>query len=159
LSRGIPSDDASEALLSCLTGDEFDTLSCTKLLLEHGAAVDYRNGVAFTLALHASSLVSVKPLSQYLVDSHTEGAAFDDCTRQTAVLDPDVRMELYRCLLQWNISESFIYQALLENLNDGRSDVNIVELLLDNGADPNQDKARCFVVTSKAEAVAKFPSS
>jgi ankyrin repeat protein len=155
LSRGIPSDDVSEALLSCLTGDEFDTLSCAKLLLEHGAAVGYKNAAAFTLALRANSLVAVKLMSQYLVDSNTACVAFD-CARKTAGLSPNALAEVYRCLLQWNISESSVYHALVDNLNGGHSDIGIVQLLLDHGADPNQDKAYCFVAASKAGAVPEF---
>jgi ankyrin repeat protein len=153
--RGIPSDDVSEALLDSLKADNLGDLSLLKLLLEHGAAVSYKNGAAFSLALRANSLEAVRLLSQYLVDDGMAGVAFD-LARKTALLNPHVRVEVYRCLLQWNISKSSIYHALVENFKGGHSDISVVQLLLANGADPNEDEAYCLVVASRAGAEPEF---
>ena len=155
LGRRIPSDDVSEALLDALKANDLGDLSFPKLLLQHGAAVGYKNGMAFSLALNSNSLDAIKLLSQFLADDKMAGIAFD-LARKTVFLDPHVRMEVYRCLLQWNISKSSIRQALLENLKGGHSDISTVQLLLAKGADPNEDDAHCFVVASRAGVEPEF---
>ena len=155
LERGIPSNDVSKALLDSLKADDIGDLSLPKLLLEHGAAVGYKKGSAFSLALQANSLEAVKLLSQYLVDDITAGIVFNR-VRKTASLDPHARGEVYRCLLQWNIDKTSMYHALVDSLKSSHPDVSVVRLLLAKGADPNKNEAHCFIMAATAELESTF---
>ena len=158
LARGndcIPNEDVSEALVDSLRAEDMGDFSVPNLLLEHGALVGYKSGAAFSLALRANSLEAVKLLSQYLVEDRMAGVTFDRA-RKTTLLERQVRIGVYRCLLQWNISNSPMYHALVDILQDGHSDVSVVQLLLAKGADPNKDGAHCFILASKAGAKLTF---
>ncbi|TGJ78363.1 hypothetical protein E0Z10_g10401 [Xylaria hypoxylon] len=148
LGRGIPSDDVSEALLDSLGSNNPGNLPLLKLLLQHGAAVGYQNCAAISLALGANSLEAIKLLNQYVVDDNMAGVAFE-LARKVGSIHPHVRIGAYRCFLQWNISTSSVYSALVENFNNGSSDISVVKLLVVNGADPNEDDAHCFLLASK----------
>ncbi|KAI1412086.1 hypothetical protein F5Y13DRAFT_50981 [Hypoxylon sp. FL1857] len=154
LGRGVPNADVSNALLESLKEGDLGDLSVIKLLLEHGAVTHHDDCGAFALALRSNSVEAVKLLSQYLDDNRASSAF--DLARKTRFTDPRVQLETYRCLLQWNISKSSIYCALLESLEDGHSNVSVVQLFLDNGANPNNDEARCFLAAAKAETGPEF---
>jgi ankyrin repeat protein len=158
LDKGIPSDDVSEALLDSLKADDLGDLSFPKLLLENGASPGYQNGEPFSLALRANSpnsLFAVRLLTQYLVDDSMATVAFD-VVRKTPLLKNHVREEIYRPLLEWNISKPSISQALADSFKGGRPDISVLQLLLAKGADPNKDNGRCFAVAAKTGALAEF---
>jgi ankyrin repeat protein len=155
LGKGIPSDDVSEAFLDLLKADDLGDLSFLKLLLENGASPGYQNGEPFSLALRANSLVAVRLLTQYLVDDSMATVAFD-VVRKTPSLKKHVRVEIYRPLLEWNISKSSISQALVDSFKGGHPDISFLRLLLAKGADPNKGNGHCFAVASKAGALAEF---
>jgi len=155
LGKGIPSDDVSEAFLDSLEADNLGDLSFPKLLLENGASPGYQNGKPFSLALRANSLVAVRLLTQYLVDDSMATVAFDVVCK-TPLLKKHVRMEIYRSLLEWNISKSSISQALVDSFKGGHPDISFLRLLLAKGADPNKDNSHCFAVASKTGALAEF---
>lgn len=145
LGRGLPDNAASIALIDCMASGKFNDLAIPKLLLEHGADVGYRECAAFSCALSANSLLAVKLLSQYLLDDDTACFVFD-LTLKTVKLSRDVRAGVYSCLLQWNISTPLLYNALIRNMESPHTDTTIVQLLLNKGADPNQNNAHCFVL-------------
>ncbi|KAI1746213.1 hypothetical protein F4680DRAFT_13424 [Xylaria scruposa] len=149
LGRDIPSKETSIALIDCLESNDFGDLDIPKLLLEHGADVGHRKCAVFHRALSAGSLIVVKLLSQYLPDDDTACVAFDLALKATK-LDLDVRAGVYFCLLQWNISAPLVYSALIDSLKSPDADNTVVKLLLDKGANPNQDTARCFVLAAAA---------
>jgi hypothetical protein len=155
LDKGIPSDDVSEALLDSLKADDLGDLSFPKLLLENGASPGYQNGEPFSLALCAKTLFAVRLLTQYLVDDNMATVAFD-VVRKTPLLKKRVRVEIYRLLLEWNISKPSISQALADSFKGGRPDISFLQLLLAKGADPNKDNGHCFAVAAKTGALAEF---
>jgi hypothetical protein len=157
LSRGVSAEETSEALVESLTGDNLDDLSLSKLLLEHGASVDYKRCAAFDRALCANSLTAVQLLSQYLLDDDTACIAFD-LAHASTTLSPDVRSRVYYCLLQWNISATSINGALLSNLKGNHADPAVVKTLLAKGADPNQEAGYFFVQAARAGAQLLFRS-
>ncbi|KAH7079383.1 hypothetical protein BKA63DRAFT_551738 [Paraphoma chrysanthemicola] len=140
LSRGVSANEVSRALVESLTGDELDDLSLAKLLLEHGASVDYRNCAAFDRALCANSFTAVQLLSQYLLDDDAACTAFD-----LARSNP-------RLSSGWNISATSAYGVLVSILEGERPNIDIVHMLLAKGADPNQEAARCFLLAAKDSA-------
>jgi hypothetical protein len=155
LGKGIPSDDVSEALLDSLKAGDLGDLSLPKLLLENGASPGYQNGEPFALALRANSLVAVRFLTQYLVDDSMATIAFD-IVRKTPLLNEHIPVEIYRLLLEWNISKSSISQALVDSFKGSHPDISFLQLLLTKGADPNKDNGHCFAVASKTGALAEF---
>ncbi|KAE8449593.1 hypothetical protein EG329_007923 [Mollisiaceae sp. DMI_Dod_QoI] len=158
LTKRIPSDDISEALLDSLEADHLGDLSCAKLLLENGASAGYEEGEPFSIALRANSqnsLVAVKLLTQHLVDSSMATVAFD-VVRKTPMLKTHVRLEIYRWLLGWNISKSSLSQALKDSFKNGRPDTSLLQLLLEKGANPNIDNGQCFATAAKTGALAEF---
>jgi hypothetical protein len=156
--KGIPSDDVSEALLDSLKADDLGDLSFPKLLLEKGASPGYQNGEPFSLALRANSpnsLFAVRLLTQYVVDDSMATVAFD-VVRKTPLLKKSVRIEIYRPLLEWNISKPSISQALADSFKGGCPEISVLQLLLAKGADPNKDNGHCFAVAAKTGALAEF---
>lgn len=156
LANDIPSDDVSGALLESLRTGSLENLDLPKLLLQHGAAVGYERAKAFHLALSGTnSAEAFMILSQYIKDDSTAGLAFD-LAKKTALHNPYRRVEIYRCLLQWNISESSLYDALVGFLKGGHADSSVVQLLLRKGVDPNKNDAQCFVLACKADKELEF---
>lgn len=155
LGRGMKKDDISEALLKSLTVDNLGDLSLSKLLLDNGASVEYKNGAAFNSAFALNSFDVVSLLSRY-IDSHKLANIAFDLARNHTSLGKDTRYGIYQCFLDWHITEHSIQCALVDNLAAGMLDVDIVELLLRHGADPNKDSARCFTVASSRDAEDEF---
>ncbi|KAH0542830.1 hypothetical protein FGG08_002784 [Glutinoglossum americanum] len=79
-----------------------------------------------------------------------------DVVRKTPLLQKHVRVEIYRPLLEWNISKSSLSQALLDSFKGDHPDISFLQLLLAKDADPNKDNGHCFAVASKAGAFAEF---
>ncbi|KAI1135612.1 hypothetical protein F5Y05DRAFT_393950 [Hypoxylon sp. FL0543] len=150
----IPINEISEALIGALAIVGRTDLSVPKLLLEHGAAVEYGECTPFSLALKSNSPRTVKLLCRYLPNNTTAAIAFE--LTRNAVLHKHVRLEAYRCLLQWDISRTSIQGALVDILASSGRDVSIVRLLLEKGADPNENKADCFLVAIRAAAETEF---
>ncbi|KAK5704369.1 hypothetical protein LTR97_003387 [Elasticomyces elasticus] len=157
LDLGVPvdTDDMSENLIHSLETDDFADLCFTKLFVQHGADVGYDHGKAFLLALLVPSVEAVKLLSQNIVHDSTAEIAFE-IARTTSLPSAQIRIEVYRCLLQREVSKSSIYKALEDNLKSAQSDIGIVEMLLEHGADPNSHQAKCFVLTAKASTSTLF---
>jgi hypothetical protein len=158
LNKGIPSDDASKALLDSLKADNLGDLSLPKLLLENGASPGYKDGKAFSLALRSkspNSLLAVRLLTQYLVDDTMATVAFD-AVRKTPMVQKPIRVEIYRRLLEWNIGEPTISQALADSFKGGSPEISYLQLLLAKGADPNKYSGRCLEMASKLGALAEF---
>ena len=157
LAKKIPQDAISGALVDALNGPVMN-LDLPKLLLEHGAAVSYDNAKGFRLALLAIHSVELfRLLVQHIEDDKTAGVAFD-LARKHAFDDPDTRVEICRSLLQWNIAESSLSDALEDflKLKGYHADTSAIQLLLRKGADPNKNNARCFILACANKAEAEF---
>ncbi|KEQ86976.1 hypothetical protein M438DRAFT_268254 [Aureobasidium pullulans EXF-150] len=155
LKNPIPADVVSEALLSSLKHVDSDQLSLPKLFLQHGAVVGHERGKAFRLAFRANSVDVVKLLSQYIDDDHTADVAFKEALK-ASFINTDLRLEVYRCLLQWNINKTSLYDALTASLLGKTSNHSILQLLLAKGADPNKNKASCYLLAAKARKEPEF---
>ncbi|THY80560.1 hypothetical protein D6C95_09455 [Aureobasidium pullulans] len=155
LKNPIPTDVVSEALLSSLKHVDSDQLSLPKLFLQHGAVVGHERGKAFRLAFRANSVDVVKLLSQHIDDDHTADVAFKEALK-ASFINTDLRLEVYRCLLQWNINKTSLYDALTASLLGKTSNHSILQLLLAKGADPNKNKASCYLLAAKARKEPEF---
>jgi hypothetical protein len=158
LAKGIPSDDVSEALLDFLKAGDLGDLSFLKLLLDNGASPGYKKGELFSVALRAkspNSRMAVRLLTQHVTDNSTATVAFD-VVRRTPLLKSNVRVEIYRPLLEWKIAKLSLSQVLVESFKGGLPDISFLKLLLEKGADPNKDKGRCFVVAAKMKGIEQF---
>lgn len=155
LKNPIPADVVSKALLSSLKHVDSDQLSVSKLFLQHGAVVGHERGKAFRLAFQANSVDVVKLLSQHIDDDHTADVAFKEALK-ASFINTDLRLEVYRCLLQWNINKTSLYDALTASLLGKTSNHSILQLLLAKGADPNRDKASCYLLAAKARKEPEF---
>jgi hypothetical protein len=158
LDRGIPSDNISEALLESLGAEDLGDLSFPKLFLEKGASPNYQNGKPFFLALRANSpnsLHATRLLTQSIVDDSIATVAFN-IVRDTLFLEKHVRAGIQRRLLEWNISEPLVSQALTDSFKDGPPGISDLQLLLAKGADLNTDNGHCFAVAAKIGAQAEF---
>jgi ankyrin repeat protein len=155
LAKNIPKDAISGAFMEALKGVVMN-LDLPKLLLEHGAAVSYDNAKGFRLALLSIHSVELfRLLVQHIEDDKTAGVAFN-LAKKHAFDDPYKRVEIYRSLLQWNIAESSLSDALEDFLKGNHSDTSVIQLLLRNGADPNKNNARCFLLACATKSEAEF---
>lgn len=156
LNRGIPRESVSEALLDSLRGqNDLDDLTLPTLLLEHGADPGYDNGTAFALALGRNSLNAVRLLSQYLVDARTADAVFN-VARKSPLASAQLRLDVYRSLLQWHIDKTSVDDALSDNLASDQCHLDIVQLLLVKGADANHGRGKCFVRAAEKKHEATY---
>ncbi|KAF4994750.1 hypothetical protein FDECE_13023 [Fusarium decemcellulare] len=155
--KGIQSHELSEALLHYVETYPGNFV-IPKMLLENGAEVNYKDGAIFTAAFKSKELKIVRTLCQYLVkntDVKTASLSFDYVTEQKSI-DPDVRLEIYTDLLKFNISKESLYKALVSALEHDSFNHLVVQLLLEQGVDPNQEEARCFALACHKASVAKF---
>ncbi len=158
LDQGIPRDDVSEALIHSLRAQDLGDLSLVKLLLEKGASPCYLHGKPFSLAFRKddpNSLFAVRLLTQYIADDDTATVAFD-VVRGSRLLSKSVRMDIYRLLLEWNISKSSVSQALVDSFSGECPNISTLRLLLEKGADPSKSNGRCFVTATKMGERAHF---
>jgi len=158
LAKGVSSDAVSEALLESLKFKNLHDLSLPKLLLENGASPGYRDCASFSVAIRAKypiSLVAVRLLIQHIANDNMATVAFD-VIQKTPLLNHELRMEVYRPLLEWNIGKPSVSQVLVDSFKGGRPDTSFMQLLLAKGADPNKDNGYCFAVTAKIGALTKF---
>ncbi|KAJ2984408.1 hypothetical protein NUW58_g6074 [Xylaria curta] len=156
LLRDIPVNDISEALLGSLTSDP-DDLDLPKLLLNHGAAVDYAECASFSVALKSKSRQTIRLSCSYLMNNQKAVFTAFDLITHTDSSTPHVRAEAYRLLLsKGGISKKSIQLALEGNIAGEGRDASVVDLMLMNGADPNKDGAKCFLTAIRAEAETEF---
>lgn len=155
LGNPISSEDKSEALLGSLDAVCRSNTSSTKLLLQYGAMVEYRHGDAFRRALWANAVDVVTVLSQYIVDDSVARDAFAHALR-APLKNQNIRLKVCRCLLEHNIEATSLQGALVKALNESSPSQSILQLLLEAGANPNNDDAVCFISTAKAGREAEF---
>ncbi|KAJ4323820.1 hypothetical protein N0V84_004166 [Fusarium piperis] len=157
LDKDIDADEVSEALLDSIKFDP-DNLDTPSLLLEHGAVVNYKDGAAFTMAFESSNLNLVRVLSRHLVKAVDENAAtlaFENVSNNPS-FDSEVRLEIYNCLLEFSISRESLNKALFDALESAATNTAIVNMLVEHGADPNADEAKCFVLACKKNSRDEF---
>lgn len=149
LDKGISKDEASEALIESITTDPND-LAVIELLIDHGAAVGYRDAAAFSTATGSNSAETIKLLGQHIADGRTSNLAFDLISMANG-LEPQARLDIYSLLLQWDINKNSLFNALQAAINAGRAEEPAVHLLLSAGADPNEGDGRCFLLAARPD--------
>jgi ankyrin repeat protein len=161
LQRGIPKETLGEALakLVPLARNHTDE-NLLKLLLEHGASVNYREGEPL-IASVASGLVRVTELllgGSESLPHETLTKAFRTLFKDTSgFLQPahsKDKFEMASKLLQKGVDQSAIDTALQVVLGDSYQEQNscaIVDLLLRHRADVNIADGACFVLAARRE--------
>ncbi|KAM5380064.1 hypothetical protein ACJZ2D_003711 [Fusarium nematophilum] len=157
LRRSDDSEQVEEALLDSLRAHP-GNLDIPNLLLEYGASIGYKDCEAFTLAIQSNSIDLVRLLCRFLVnrrDGATASIAFDALQKHPS-LEPDFRAAANISLLQCSIEKASLYNALENELESRQLGVSFVRLLMENGADPNENDAHCFSLACKKDAKAEF---
>ncbi|KAK4554001.1 hypothetical protein LTR86_008842 [Recurvomyces mirabilis] len=151
----LPTEIVSEALVETFELDDIDDLSCSKLLLQHGADVGRREAEVFQVAFQAGSPDAVKLLCQHITNDMTAATVFM-AARRFDFQSSQMRREVYQTLLQWDPGKTNVDAALMETIDSAHPDESMLRLLLSRGADPNQRNALCFVFAAVSNLEALF---
>ncbi|KAK2678081.1 Ankyrin repeat-containing domain superfamily [Fusarium oxysporum f. sp. vasinfectum] len=138
---------ASAALIISLNEGTPD-VGLLKLLLKHGADVRLKEFLPLKLAFKLKSAEITDLLIQSIRDDNTAAAAFD-LVRTSSALKPAFRVKVYTSLLKHKITEDKLTLALIDTLKNA-PDMDTMKLLLERGASPGADGAKCFVLACKA---------
>ncbi|KAF5718143.1 hypothetical protein FMUND_5435 [Fusarium mundagurra] len=137
---------ASAALIISLNEGTPD-VGLVKLLLKHGADVKLKEFLPLKLAFKLKSAEITELLIQSIKDDNTAAAAFD-LVRTSTAMKPAFRARVYTCLLKHKITEDKLTLALIDTLKNA-PDIGTMKLLLERGAIPGADGAKCFVLACK----------
>ncbi|KAF5638870.1 uncharacterized protein FTJAE_5058 [Fusarium tjaetaba] len=138
---------ASGALILSLNEGTPD-VGLVKLLLKHGADVKLKEFRPLRMAFKLKSAEVTELLIQSIKDDNTAAAAFD-LVRTSTAMKPAFRYRVYTSLLKHKITEDKLTLALIDTLKNA-PDIDTMRLLLERGASPNTDDAKCFVLACKA---------
>ncbi|KAF4458107.1 hypothetical protein F53441_115 [Fusarium austroafricanum] len=159
LKQGLWQSQISEALLVSIKNDP-SNLEIPKLLLDNGARVNYKDNAAFAAAFQSRNLEMFELLCCYLVKDEDDEAAnlvFNHpYLRRNLAADQAIRAKIYKSVLAFNIEKKSIYNALVHSLESKQSYLPIVELLLENGADPNEGEGHCFYLAASNNLESHF---
>ncbi|KAK2604003.1 hypothetical protein QQS21_003839 [Conoideocrella luteorostrata] len=144
--RGHP---VSEALVSALEDAGLTDIALPKLLLEHGAEVEFEEFLPLKLSFRLKAGTEIMELlAKHIKDGNAAEAAFQ-LARTSSAVKPAAKLSIYRCLLNHNITKEALGQALIDTLKDGQ-DIAAIQFLLAHGANPNEDGAKCFTLACDA---------
>jgi hypothetical protein len=159
LKQGVDQSRVSDALIDTIKNDP-DNLELPKLLLDHGAQLNHEGNIAFTTALNFRNLAMVELLCSYLKKGEHDEAAklvFEDPhLRDNPSVDPAVRISIYRSVIPCNIEKKDLYRFLVHTLESRSADLNIVRLLLESGANPNDEEGHCFYLAARNKLETHF---
>lgn len=145
--------ETSQALVETLRHSAFDVETC-KLLLQHGASVDYQSGAALQMVAVA---VSIELLGIFISAGPAQKSrdeAFIATVR--ADLDPESRLSIFTPLLDAKVSDHLVSWALLVASRDRYMDHSLVALLISSGASLDYEDGRALqsiVATGDVELV------
>ncbi|KAI1043225.1 hypothetical protein LB505_006109 [Fusarium chuoi] len=148
LNTGKVSTTTASAALIISLNEGTPEVGLVKLLLKHGADVKLKEFLPLKLAFKLKSAEITKLLIQSIKDDNTAAAAFD-LVRTSAAMKPAFRAMVYTSLLKHKITEDKLTLALIDTLKNA-PDIDIMKLLLERGAIPSADGAKCFVLACKA---------
>jgi ankyrin repeat protein len=152
LKQGVDQSRVSDALIDTIKNDP-DNLELPKLLLDHGAQLSHGGNIAFTTAFNFRNLKLVELLCSYLKKGEHDAAAklvFEHpYLRDNPSVDPTVRASIYRSVIPCNIDKKDLYRFLVHTLESRSADLTIVRLLLENGAEPNDEEGHCFYLAAR----------
>ncbi|RBA20916.1 hypothetical protein FPRO05_08363 [Fusarium proliferatum] len=163
LKQGIDKSQMSEALVVSIR-NEPSNREIPLLLLNHGAQVNYKNNEAFAAAFQSRNLEMFELLCCYLVKGEHDEAAklvFEHPylrENSCVTVEQSVRANIYRSVLTCNIDPKSIYTTLVHFLDSPESNLAIVELLLEHGADPNDEDGHCFYLAARHKEESHFRS-
>lgn len=163
LKQGIDKSQMSEALVVSIR-NEPSNREIPLLLLNHGALVNYKNNEAFAAAFQSRNLEMFELLCCYLVKGEHDEAAklvFEHPylrENPCVTVEQSVRANIYRSVLTCNIDPKSIYTTLVHFLDSPESNLAIVELLLEHGADPNDEDGHCFYLAARHKEESHFRS-
>lgn len=159
LQVGVPKDSMNEALLTQVKLQQTrkdETL--IKLLLDHGASVNHREGETLAAGVFSGSIATVqlllsgkeKPSRSSLTKAFR--TLFQSGFEQSSSTQPSHRFEIARQLLKMGVDQPAIDSALRMVLDDTCKEDNyaqIVELLLQNHANASAADGMCFVYAAR----------
>ncbi|EWG46991.1 hypothetical protein FVEG_07251 [Fusarium verticillioides 7600] len=148
LDTGKVSITAASAALILSLNEGTPDVGLVKLLLRHGADVKLKEFRPLKMAFNLKSAELAELLIQSIKDDNTAAAAFD-LVRTSTTMKPAFRFRVYTTLLKHKITEDKLTLALIDTLQNA-SDIGTMRLLLERGAIPSADGAKCFVLACKA---------
>ncbi|KAI1329727.1 hypothetical protein F5Y16DRAFT_408986 [Xylariaceae sp. FL0255] len=179
--EGMSAEVASDLLFQSVEQSP-ESIELPRLLLARGAVVEYSVLETALETAHQHSVLRLfRGLSQSVMPKNHKIWAYQCLLRGDipvndiseallasvdAVFDlishadsstPHVRVEAYRLLLSKGVvSKTSIQRALESNLAGETRDPSVVEMMLENGANPNKDGARSFFMAITAQAEREF---
>ncbi|KAF5661746.1 hypothetical protein FHETE_8281 [Fusarium heterosporum] len=152
LEQGVPITSISDALSETLSNNS-DEVAFPKLLLDHGAAISHNENAGLIAALKYRNLERVMLLCGYLrknVDDEAAKRIFEDpYLRDSQLVDPVIRAHIYSTVLVCNIDTKSLSNRLIHTLESNSPRLAIVRLLLENGANPNDEEGHCFYLAAR----------
>ncbi|KND91560.1 hypothetical protein TOPH_03806 [Tolypocladium ophioglossoides CBS 100239] len=148
-SRKIPATHVSKALVNTLEDAGLTDIALPKLLLQHGAEVEFKKFLPLKLSFKLKAGTEIlELLVKHIKDANAAVAAFQ-LARTSSALKSASKMHIYRSLLKQNIGKEALSQVLIDTLKDGQ-DIATMQFLLAQGANPNEDGAKCFALACDA---------
>lgn len=126
----------SIALIEAVMRDAFDIKTAT-LLLDNNASLEPKHGLATQVVASAGSLDLLNLFLTKSPSQNCRDASFDAATH--SLLGNELRLPIYRSLLDTGITQDLIGAALLEAVSPDTVDHSLVNLLLDFNAPLDYD--------------------
>ncbi|PNP82748.1 hypothetical protein FNYG_03979 [Fusarium nygamai] len=161
LKQGVAKTQISEALVTSIRNEPTNR-EIPMLLLDNGAQVNYKNNEAFAAAFQSRNLEMFELLCCYLVKGEHDEAAklvFEHPylrENPCVTIEQSVRANIYKSVLTCNIDTKSIYTTLVHFLDSPESNLPIVELLLEHGANPNDEDGHCFYLAARHKVESHF---
>ncbi|KAF4987742.1 hypothetical protein FGRMN_10166 [Fusarium graminum] len=159
LEQGVPLTSISDALSETLSNNS-DEVEFPKLLLDHGAAISHKGNAGLTAALKYRNVNRVMLLCGYLrknVDDEAAKHIFEDpYLRDSQLVNPVIRAHIYSTVLICNIDTKSLSNRLIHTLESNSPRLAIVQLLLENGANPNDEEGHCFYLAARHKLESHF---
>ncbi|KAF5626087.1 hypothetical protein F52700_8802 [Fusarium sp. NRRL 52700] len=161
LKQGIDSSQISDALVASIRNEPANR-EIALLLLSNGAQVNYKNNEAFAAAFQSRNLEMFELLCCYLVKGEHDEAAklvFEHPylrENPSVTVEQSVRVNIYKSVLTCNIDPKSIYNTLVHFLDSPEPNLPIVELLLEHGANPNDEDGHCFYLAARHKEESHF---
>lgn len=136
---------ADQALIVIALEKSLDGALC-KLLLHHGASVDFREGEAIKLIIGQHNLETLRELMRKPPSARTIDGAFSYA--RTCLKDDNSRHEIYGILLSArSVVPTELNDALLDLARTRSQHADLWKLLLKRGASPNYQDGAAIVLT------------
>lgn len=152
MQAGLKGCQLNEALIESAEREP-DNVEVPRLLLRHGASVDFLNGQAIEIAARSGSQTLLKLLVGSVPQKTSLEAAFLTA-RQTAFSSRRLRVDVFQCLLEAGVRGVQVDEALIEAAQRDATDLQLALVLLKHQASVNFNNGRCLHLAVKAGSVA-----